>query len=100
MSTAIPLAPSRSQTPSRDRSFSKMAIELYQTPPFRAEHLGSLLRPADLLKTRQQCEGGSVKQEQFTEAEDKAIGWTVDNQLKADYYAVTDGESPRDSMDY
>ena len=74
-----------------------MASKLQRSPPFRAEHLGSLLRPADLLKARQEFEDGSIKQEQLTEAEDKAVNWIVDAQVELGYHAITDGEYRRHS---
>ena len=75
-----------------------MATGLHRNPPFRAEHLGSLLRPKDLLSTRQKCEDGTVKPEQLTEAEDKAVDWIVDTQLKLGYHSISDGEYRRHSQ--
>ena len=35
-------------------------------PPFRAEHIGSLLRPAELLRARQQHAAGKLDREGLT----------------------------------
>ena len=42
-------------------------------PPFRAEHIGSLLRPQSLLETRAAFSRGEISPAALTEAEDKAI---------------------------
>jgi 5-methyltetrahydropteroyltriglutamate--homocysteine methyltransferase len=42
-------------------------------PPFRAEHVGSLLRPMSLLALRRRFANGEVDQTTLTAAEDRAI---------------------------
>ena len=42
-------------------------------PPFRAEHIGSLLRPAGLLALRQKFNRGEVDQQELAAAENRAI---------------------------
>ena len=42
-------------------------------PPFRADHVGSLLRPAFLLEAREQLEAGTIDEERFAEVEDAAV---------------------------
>ena len=42
-------------------------------PPFRAEHIGSLLRPAGLLDMRRRFARGEVDHAALTQAEDRAI---------------------------
>lgn len=43
------------------------------TPPFRAEHIGSLLRPQSLLEQRGKFTRGEIDQTTLTAAEDEAI---------------------------
>src|SRR5262245_56418328 len=42
-------------------------------PPFRAEHIGSLLRPGSLLEQRSRCARGEISPTDLTAAEDDAI---------------------------
>lgn len=74
-----------------------MATRLQRNPPFRAEHLGSLLRPEKLLKTREALEKGESKQADLTALEDEAVKEIVDLQLKLGFHAVSDGEYRRHS---
>ena len=74
------------------------------TPPFRAEHVGSLLRPAKLLEARTEAEGdqyrqvsGPLKFDQLTQLEDAAITDVVKLQESAGLEVVTDGEFSRRS---
>jgi len=46
-------------------------------PPFRAEHVGSLLRPPALLETRRRFARGEIDQAALTAAEDRAIADAV-----------------------
>lgn len=62
------------------------------SPPFRAEHLGSLLRPKDFLQKRAAFESKEISQETMTAAEDVAIKETVKMQVDAGFRAITDGE--------
>lgn len=43
------------------------------TPPFRADHVGSLLRPAELLRTREQRQQGTISAEALRATEDRSI---------------------------
>ncbi|KAI9812906.1 MAG: hypothetical protein M1827_004424 [Pycnora praestabilis] len=72
-----------------------MSTKLHQRPPFRAEHLGSLLRPDDLLKTRADVDKKAASQKQLTSTEDTAVKEIVDLQLKLGYHPVSDGEYRR-----
>jgi 5-methyltetrahydropteroyltriglutamate--homocysteine methyltransferase len=47
------------------------------TPPFRADHDGSFLRPKYLLDARLQAARGDITREQLREVEDKAIAEIV-----------------------
>ena len=43
------------------------------TPPFRADHVGSLLRPKELVEARDKKQRGEISAEALREVEDKAI---------------------------
>ena len=75
-----------------------MAAKLHRNPPFRAEHLGSLLRPHDLLKLRKDIDNGTAQQQQLTTIEDKAVKDVVDLQIKLGFHPISDGEYRRHSM--
>jgi 5-methyltetrahydropteroyltriglutamate--homocysteine methyltransferase len=64
-------------------------------PPFRAEHIGSLLRPAALLEAREKHAAGSLSREELRAAEDEAIRNVVKLQEDAGLEVVTDGEFRR-----
>jgi len=72
-----------------------MAQKLHRSPPFRAEHLGSLLRPDDLLKTRAAVEKGTATEKELTAIEDKSVTDIVDLEFKLGFRAVSDGEYRR-----
>ena len=65
-------------------------------PPFRADHVGSLLRPKALLKKRHDWKLGKVSPEDLREEEDKAIKRTVKKLESLGMQAITDGEFRRD----
>ena len=63
--------------------------------PFRADHVGSLLRPPELKRAREQVKQGTLSKERLREAEDRAIRDAVALQEGAGLQAVTDGEFRR-----
>ena len=74
------------------------------TPPFRAEHVGSLLRPAELLQARAAAEGDQYRQvtgpldySGLKTLEDEAIVDVVRLQESVGLQVVTDGEFRRRS---
>ncbi len=71
-------------------------------PPFRADHVGSLLRPPELLKAREEFAAGRISAEQLRAAEDEAIRAVVKMQRDAGLQSATDGEFRRASwhMDF
>jgi 5-methyltetrahydropteroyltriglutamate--homocysteine methyltransferase len=73
-----------------------------QKPPFRAEHVGSLLRPATLTEARRKHQRGEMSAEELRAAEDAAIREIVRMQEDVGLQAVTDGELRRGSwhMDF
>ncbi len=64
-------------------------------PPFRADHVGSFLRPAYLLQAREQKAKGEITPEQLREVEDGAIDEIVRFQIDAGLQSITDGEFRR-----
>jgi 5-methyltetrahydropteroyltriglutamate--homocysteine methyltransferase len=70
---------------------------VFQPPPFRADHVGSLLRPASLLVLRRQFDQGQASLEQLLEAENKAIAEAVALQARVGLKLATDGEFRRRS---
>jgi 5-methyltetrahydropteroyltriglutamate--homocysteine methyltransferase len=66
-------------------------------PPFRADHVGSLLRPAALKDARLQRERGEISAEKLTEVEDRAIEALIARQEAIGLKSITDGEFRRAS---
>src|SRR6195256_4750217 len=62
------------------------------TPPFRADQVGSFLRPKYLLDAREQLAQGEITADQLREVEDKAIAEIVRFQSDVGLYSITDGE--------
>jgi len=62
---------------------------------FRADHVGSLLRPEPLLAARRRHEAGEIDDARLRAAEDAAIGDAVAGQLEAGIDVLTDGEFRR-----
>ncbi|MBS0535865.1 MAG: 5-methyltetrahydropteroyltriglutamate--homocysteine S-methyltransferase [Proteobacteria bacterium] len=66
-----------------------------QRPPFRADHVGSLLRPHYLKEAREQAERGDITREQLRAIEDRAIREVVTLQEEVGLQSITDGEFRR-----
>jgi 5-methyltetrahydropteroyltriglutamate--homocysteine methyltransferase len=71
-------------------------------PPFRADHVGSLLRPPELLRAREDFTAGRISAEELRGAEDDAIRAVVKMQEDVGLQSATDGEFRRASwhMDF
>jgi 5-methyltetrahydropteroyltriglutamate--homocysteine methyltransferase len=63
--------------------------------PFRAEHIGSLVRPSSLVHARQEFEAGRIERGALRAAEDEAIRQAVALQEEVGLQVVTDGEFRR-----
>jgi len=72
------------------------------TPPYRAEHVGSLLRPPEVVRAREDRAAGRITPAQLRAIEDKAIADAVRMQEEVGLQAVTDGEMRRQTwhMDF
>jgi 5-methyltetrahydropteroyltriglutamate--homocysteine methyltransferase len=71
-------------------------------PPFRADHVGSLLRPPELLEAREKHALGEIDDTQLRAIEDEAIADVVTLQQEVGLRSATDGEFRRASwhMDF
>ena len=67
-----------------------------QRPPFRADHVGSLLRPASVAEARRKCLAEkTMPEEELRAIEDEAIAEAIRLQEEIGLKAVTDGEYRR-----
>ena len=88
---------------SRDaRECTVVVVSQRLSPPFRADHVGSLLRPPELLKARGAFADGQISADALRETEDRAIRDVVALQEELGLQAATDGEFRRTSwhMDF
>ncbi len=71
-------------------------------PPFRADHVGSLLRPPELTRARAELKAGRLDADGLRAVEDAAILDVIELQRAAGLQTVTDGELRRTSwhMDF
>jgi len=64
-------------------------------PPFRADHVGSLLRSKELKEARAKREAGAIEPAAFKAIEDKAIEQVIAKQEAIGLKSITDGEYRR-----
>ncbi|HEY3160263.1 MAG TPA: hypothetical protein VGJ78_14960, partial [Vicinamibacterales bacterium] len=64
-------------------------------PPFRADQVGSLLRPDRLKEARTRFQNNEITNDQLRELEDEAIREVVRNQEAIGLQSITDGEFRR-----
>ena len=67
-------------------------------PPFRADHVGSFLRPPALKQARQQSKAGQISPAQLRAVEDAEIRRVVAQQEQAGLRSITDGEFRREDF--
>lgn len=67
-------------------------------PPFRADHVGSLLRPDRLLEAREAHAAGTVSADELRAVEDDCIRDAVRRQEDLGLHAVTDGDYRREAF--
>ncbi len=65
------------------------------TPPFRADHVGSLLRPAALKQAREQRAKGEIDAAALKAIEDHEIERVIKRQEEVGLQSITDGEFRR-----
>ncbi|MFZ3357549.1 MAG: 5-methyltetrahydropteroyltriglutamate--homocysteine S-methyltransferase [Xanthobacteraceae bacterium] len=68
---------------------------LRTTPPFRADHVGSLLRPAALKEARAKRERNEISADALREVEDREIEKAIKKQEEVGLKLATDGEFRR-----
>lgn len=64
-------------------------------PPFKADHVGSLLRPERIHQARKDFQEGKITKEDLYDIETEEIKRVVDKQIEVGLTAVTDGEFRR-----
>src|SRR4051794_37533741 len=87
-----------SATPARERrieSPGSLIMHTHGTPPFRADHVGSLLRPPYLLEARERRKANQIGSAELREVEDRAIREAVQLQENLGLQGITDGEFRR-----
>jgi 5-methyltetrahydropteroyltriglutamate--homocysteine methyltransferase len=65
-------------------------------PPFRADQVGSLLRPKELAEARKNFKQGKLDAKTLKEVEDRSIREAVSKQESVGLQSITDGEFRRD----
>ncbi|MGH6628714.1 MAG: 5-methyltetrahydropteroyltriglutamate--homocysteine S-methyltransferase, partial [Burkholderiales bacterium] len=66
-----------------------------KAPPFRADHVGSFLRPGELLEARDRFKQGALSKADLRAVEDRAIRDIVRFQEDLGLQGITDGEFRR-----
>ena len=69
---------------------------LRTVPPFRADHVGSLLRPPELREARAKRASGEISAGELQAVEDKAIAEVIAKEESVGLRGVTDGEYRRE----
>jgi len=94
--------PSSDNQLARSHATSSENVTPRVRPPFRAEHVGSLLRPQSVLDARNKLERREISPADLRRIEDEAIRQAVKRQEEIGLQVVTDGEFRRDSwhMDF
>ncbi len=89
----------RHRAPRIDRTTST-SIMMRTKPPFRADHVGSLLRSAPLKEARAKREKGEITAEQLKAVEDREIEAVIKKQEAVGLKSITDGEYRRAFWNY
>jgi 5-methyltetrahydropteroyltriglutamate--homocysteine methyltransferase len=81
---------------------NQTAVGRRSTPPFRADHVGSLLRPPELLTAREDFQADRIGADELRAIEDQSIRDVVQMQHDVGLQSATDGEFRRASwhMDF
>lgn len=80
------------------RAYTTREIELTEAklnPPFRADHVGSLLRPTEIFRAREKLANGEITEVELREVEDEAIAEVIPKLEATGIQAITDGEFRR-----
>jgi 5-methyltetrahydropteroyltriglutamate--homocysteine methyltransferase len=87
--------PNSTTSPARGRHPHISPRITWDSPPFRADHVGSLLRPAALKEARARRERGEIEAQDFRAIEDRAIEDVIAKQAATGLQSATDGEFRR-----
>ena len=71
-------------------------MKTIERPPFRTEHVGSLLRPPELLEARLKAKKNELDKEELRAVQDRCVSRIVAKQESLGLPVVTDGEFRRD----
>src|SRR5690242_21705733 len=83
------------------RSGANRKVVMQRTkPPFRADHVGSLLRSAALKDARAKRETNAITDEQLKAVEDREIEAIIKKQEQVGLKSITDGEYRRAFWNY
>ena len=74
-----------------------MPMPKISQPPFRADHVGSLLRPAELIKAREDFGAGRITRENLRAIEDHHIRLAIKKREDIGLKSITDGDFRRHS---
>jgi methionine synthase II (cobalamin-independent) len=66
-----------------------------RSPPFRAEHVGSLLRPQELVQKRYDVASGKAQPDELVPLEDKSVEEVIKLQQDCGLKVVSSGEYTR-----
>ena len=66
-------------------------------PPFRADHVGSLLRPQELKDAFREASQGKIDEKELSDMKDRAIRDAIRMQESVGLQSITDGEFRRGS---
>jgi 5-methyltetrahydropteroyltriglutamate--homocysteine methyltransferase len=70
-------------------------MALRDRPPFRADHVGSLLRPQELLRARERFAAGEIDADELRSVEDEAVLDAIRMQEEIGLESISDGEFRR-----
>jgi 5-methyltetrahydropteroyltriglutamate--homocysteine methyltransferase len=70
-------------------------VALRDRPPFRADHVGSLLRPQELLRARERFAAGEIDADELRGVEDAAVLDAIRMQEEIGLRSISDGEFRR-----
>src|SRR5688572_31476723 len=93
MTGPMPLRPTRSRGQRDVPGVESMSLRT--PPPFRADHVGSFLRPRYLLEARERRQKGEIGADELRRVEDRAITEIVKFQEDVGLKSITDGEFRR-----
>jgi 5-methyltetrahydropteroyltriglutamate--homocysteine methyltransferase len=80
-----------------ENQLGRESVTHAERPPFRADHVGSLIRPDYLIQARERRQAGEISETELHEVQERAIREVVALQEGVGLKSVTDGEYNRGS---